>query len=168
MSYLVKKKKKTEANLQWDSLVWTPTLTPSEWTLPSSLMTRGESCQDCLCFSQLHALQGLGSLHAEKQAGQVCLFWLQPVGRKEWWPVLSHKQADACRLIPPKSLFTDPNYVLIENPPISTPASQDQDHAVSSSWLSLCPYINSIMTKTCLLVQVDLSYSSESMYFISI
>ena len=56
----------------------------------------------------------------------------------------------------------------IENPPISTPASQDQDPAVSSPWSSLCPDTNSIMTKTCLRVLVDLFYSVESMYFISI
>ena len=61
-----------------------------------------------------------------------------------------------------------PTTVLIENPPPSTPASQDQDPAVSSPWSSLCPDINSITTKTCLPVQVDLSYSAESMHFISI
>ena len=44
-------------------------------------MTRRESCQDGLGFSQLHALRGLGPLHAEKQAGQV--FILAPTRWQE-------------------------------------------------------------------------------------
>lgn len=76
MFYFVKKKKKKQKLTSNDDIhmCGLPPSLPSEQTLPSSLMTRRESCQDCLEFLTAPCSSGSGIPPCRNQAGQVCLF----------------------------------------------------------------------------------------------